>query len=124
MDDRYEGVLLRHTDVNPHYNLPSIMTAYNAVNGTPVSASKFLVDTIARRTYGLDGYITGDCGAIDDILRGHMYAESPEEAAAMGLTSGVDSDCGGMYQSHLMTALEKGLLTEYDLDKAPSISSP
>ncbi len=120
MDDRdmREFYLAPYRTLIRDYNLPSIMTAYNAVNGTPVSASKFLVDTIARRTYGLDGYITGDCGAIDDILRGHMYAESPEEAAAMGLTSGVDSDCGGMYQSHLMTALEKGLLTEYDLDKA------
>jgi len=120
MDDRdmREFYLAPYRTLIRDYKLPSIMTAYNAVNGTPVSGSKFLVDTIARRTYGLDGYITGDCGAIDDILRGHMYVESPEEAAALGLTSGVDSDCGGMYQNHLMTALEKGLLTEYDIDKA------
>ena len=47
------------------------MTAYSAVNGIPMSASKYLVDTVARRTYGLDGYVTGDCGAISDIIRGH-----------------------------------------------------
>ncbi len=99
-------------------NLPSIMTAYNAVNGVPVSASKFLVDTIARRTYGMKGYVTGDCGAITDIIRGHFYAKDGPEATAMGLLAGVDSDCGGEYQSHTITALQRGLITEADIDRA------
>ncbi|HOO84779.1 MAG TPA: glycoside hydrolase family 3 C-terminal domain-containing protein [Prolixibacteraceae bacterium] len=99
-------------------DLPSIMTAYNAVNGTPVSASKFLVDTIARRTYGMNGYVTGDCGAISDMIRGHNYAEDGPEATAMGLKTGVDSDCGGEYQTHALAALERGLITEADIDRA------
>lgn len=100
------------------YKLPSIMSAYNAVNGVPVSASKFLVDTIARKTYGLDGYVTGDCGAIDDIVRGHHFAKSNEEAAAMGIIAGVDNDCGGVYQNHALKALEQGILTQGAIDKA------
>src|SRR5690606_6637193 len=76
------------------------------------------VDTIARKTYGLEGYVTGDCGAIDDIFRGHNYAKSNEEAAALGLLSGVDTDCGSVYQNHTLEALEKGLLTQGDIDKA------
>lgn len=99
-------------------NLPSIMTAYNAVNGVPVSASKFLVDTIARRTYGLKGYVTGDCGAISDMLQGHKYAKDGPEATAMGLITGVDSDCGGEYQSQTLEALNRGLITEADIDRA------
>lgn len=120
MDDRdmREFYLSPYRTLIRDYNLPSIMTAYNAVNGVPVSASKFLVDTIARKTYGLDGYITGDCGAIDDIVRGHSYTKSLEEAAALGIKSGVDSDCGGVYQNHAIAAIEKGLLTEGDIDKA------
>ncbi|TCO10677.1 glycoside hydrolase family 3 C-terminal domain-containing protein [Natronoflexus pectinivorans] len=99
-------------------DMPSIMTAYNAVNGVPVSASKFLVDTIARRTYGMKGYVTGDCGAITDLIVGHHYAKDGPEATAMGLIAGVDSDCGGEYQSHVITALERGLITEADIDRA------
>ncbi len=120
MDDRdmREFYLAPYRTLIRDYNLPSIMTAYNAVNGVPVSASKFLIDSIARKTYGMDGYVTGDCGAIDDIVRGHFFTENLEEAAALGITSGVDTDCGGVYQSHLMAALEKGLLTEGDIDKA------
>ena len=98
--------------------LPSIMTAYNAVNGTPISASKFLVDTIARRTYGMKGYVTGDCGAISDMIQGHKFAKDGPEATAMGLKTGVDSDCGGEYQANTVTALQRGLITEADIDRA------
>lgn len=99
-------------------NLPSIMTAYNAVNGTPVSASGFLVDTIARKTYGLNGYVTGDCGAISDIFQGHKYLKDGVEATAAGLKAGVDSDCGGEYQSNTIEALNRGLITMGDIDRA------
>jgi beta-glucosidase len=120
MDDRdmREFYLLPYRTLIREDNLPSIMTAYSAVNGVPMSASKFLVDTIARKTYGMDGYVTGDCGAIDDLIRGHHYAKNNEEAAAMGIKSGVDTDCGGVYQNHVLKALENGLLTQGDIDKA------
>lgn len=99
-------------------NLPSIMTSYNAVNGVPTSASKFYLDTIARRTYGLKGYITGDCSGIEDIYTGHYYVETAEEATAEGLKAGVDCDCGRVYQASAIEALNQGLLTMADLDKA------
>ncbi len=120
MDDRdmREYYLLPYRTLIRDYNLPSIMTAYSAVNGVPVSASKYLVDTIVRKTYGLDGYITGDCGAIDDMVRGHHYVKSNEEAAALGIKSGVDMDCGGVYQNYILAAMEQGLLTQGDIDKA------
>ncbi len=120
MDDRdmREFYLFPYRTLIRDYNLPAIMTAYSAVNGIPMSASKYLVDTVARKTYGLNGYVTGDCGAIDDIVRGHHYTESYEEAAAMGIKSGVDIDCGGVYQSQALNALDKGLLTMGDIDKA------
>ncbi len=120
MDDRdmREYYLAPYRKLIRDHNLPSIMSAYNAVNGVPVSASKFLVDTIARKTYGLDGYVTGDCGAIDDMVRGHHYAKNYEEATALGLLAGVDNDCGGVYQGHALRALEQGLLTQGAIDRA------
>jgi beta-glucosidase-like glycosyl hydrolase len=98
--------------------LPSIMSSYNAVNGVPTSASKYYLDTIARKTYGMKGYITGDCAAIEDIYTGHFYAKTPEEATAMGLKAGVDSDCGNVYQRSAIAALNKGLITIADIDRA------
>lgn len=120
MDDRdmREFYLLPYRTLIREDKLPAIMTAYSAVNGVPMSASKFLVDTIARKTYGMDGYVTGDCGAIDDLIRGHHYAKNNEEAAAMGLKSGVDTDCGGVYQNNALKAMENGLQIQGDIDKA------
>ena len=99
-------------------NLPSIMSSYNAVNGVPTSASKFYLDTLARRTYGLEGYITGDCAAIEDIYTGHYYVQTVEEAAAEGLKAGVDCDCGSVYQRSAIEALNKGLISTSDIDRA------
>lgn len=120
MDDRdmREFYLRPYRTLIEDDNLPSIMSAYNAVNGTPISANKFLVDTIARRTYGLNGYVTGDCGAISDMVQGHKYAKDSPEATAMGLITGVDSDCGGEYQNHAIAALQRGLISQTDIDRA------
>jgi beta-glucosidase len=99
-------------------NLPSIMSSYNAVNGVPTSASKLYLDSIARRTYGLKGYITGDCASIEDIYTGHYYVKTAEEATAQGLIAGVDIDCGSVYQSSTISSLNKGLITMADIDRA------
>jgi len=99
-------------------NLPSIMSSYNAVNKVPTSASKLYLDTIARRTYGMKGYVTGDCAAIEDIYTGHYFVKTAGEATALGLKAGVDSDCGGVYQRNAIDALKKGLITMADIDRA------
>lgn len=120
MDDRdmREFYLAPYKNLIEKNKLPSIMTAYSAVNGIPVTASQFLVDTIARRTYGLEGYVTSDCGGVGDIETGHHYAKSNAEAAAMGLKAGVDSNCGSVYQTGSIDALKEGLITEAEIDKA------
>jgi beta-glucosidase len=98
--------------------LPSIMSSYNEVNGVPTSASKLYLDTIARRTFGLRGYITGDCSAIQEIYSSHHYVKTPEEAAAAGLKAGVDIDCGSVYQRSTINAFNKGLISSTDIDRA------
>lgn len=120
MDDRdmREYYLSQYRKLIEKDKLPGIMTCYNAVNGIPMSANKYLVDTIARKTYGLNGYITGDCGAIQDIQTGHSYVKTAAEATALGLKSGVDTDCGSVYQTSAIDALNKGLITEEDIDRA------
>jgi len=120
MDDRdiREFYIRPYKDLIQKDKLPAIMTAYNAVNGIPMSASRFYVDSVIRKTYGLNGYITGDCDAISDILNGHHFTKSREEATALGLKSSVDCDCGSVYQSSAIGALRNGLVTVADIDKA------
>lgn len=116
--DMREFYLRPYKSLIEKHDLPSVMTAYNAVNGVPVSASKFLVDSVARRTYGMKGYVTGDCGAISDIYQGHGYLNDGVGATAAALKAGVDSDCGGEYQSNAIEALNRGLISISDIDRA------
>ncbi|MBN2812954.1 MAG: glycoside hydrolase family 3 C-terminal domain-containing protein, partial [Bacteroidales bacterium] len=120
MDDRdiREFYIFPYKTLIQKDNLPAIMTAYNAVNAIPMSASVFYVDSVIRKTYGMDGYVTGDCGAISDMFTGHRFAKNAEEATSMGLKSGVDCDCGSVYQASAIASLEKGLITEADMDRA------
>ena len=99
-------------------NLPSIMSSYNAVNHIPTTAGNFYIDTLARRTYGMKGYVTGDCSAVQDLWDGHYYVETREQAAAAGLRAGVDSDCGNIYQRFAVSAYEQGILPMSDIDRA------
>jgi beta-glucosidase len=95
----------------------SVMSAYNRVNGESASASRRLLVDILREGWGFDGYVVSDCGAIGDIFSGHKLVATPEEAAAQGVTRGCDLNCGDTYR-RLGAALERGLLTEKDLDVA------
>lgn len=116
--DMREFYLIPYKKLIEEDHLPSIMSSYNAVNGVPTSASQLYLDTIARRTYGMKGYITGDCAAIEDIYTGHYFVKTAEEATAKGLKAGVDSDCGSVYQRSTIDALNKGLITMADIDRA------
>ncbi len=116
--DMREFYLYPYKTLIEQENLPSIMTSYNAVNGEPTTSSEYYVDVIARRTYGMKGYVTGDCSAVDDIFTGHYYVDTAEQAAAEGLYAGVDSDCGSIYQRYMISAYEQGLVSMAVVDRA------
>ncbi len=116
--DMREFYLIPYKNLIEDDNLPGIMSSYNAVNGVPTSASKLYLDTIVRRTYGMKGYVTGDCASIEDIYTGHYYVKTADEATAQGLKAGVDTDCGSVYQTSAIDALKKGLITMADIDRA------
>ncbi|RJP67698.1 MAG: glycoside hydrolase family 3 protein [Ignavibacteriales bacterium] len=95
----------------------SIMSAYNSLRGVPISASKYLLTDLLRDKWRFEGYVVSDCGAIDDICLGHKYTSSLEEAAASAVKAGCELNCGNTY-SHLKEAIDKGFLTEKDIDIA------
>src|SRR5499427_3177938 len=49
----------------------SVMCAYNRVDGLPACASPKLLAGILRGEWGFRGYVVSDCGAIEDIYKGH-----------------------------------------------------
>jgi len=95
----------------------SVMGAYNRTNGEPCCASKTLLIDILRDEWGFDGYVVSDCGAIQDIHQHHQVTTCTAESAALSVTNGCDLECGCVY-ANLMTALEKGLISEETIDRA------
>jgi len=96
----------------------SIMCAYNRYRSEPCCGNKYLIEDILRSEWGFDGYVVSDCGAITNIHKDHKVVNTQPEAVAMAIKSGCDLSCGDEYSSSIVRAVETGLLTEEDVDKA------
>ncbi len=92
------------------------MCAYNKFNTESCCGSSNILSDLLRDEMGFDGYIVSDCGAISNLHATHHTTNTIEESAALGVKSGVNVNCGNVY-SHLKEAIDKGLLTEEELDK-------
>lgn len=99
-------------------NVRSVMSAYNAVNGIPCGASHELLIDILRNEWGFDGFVTSDCGAVDYVFSRHKYVGTGAEASAVSIKNGEDLNCGDTFQTYCKEAIQKGLMTEADLDLA------
>jgi beta-glucosidase len=95
----------------------SVMSAYNAFNGEPCSASVELLQKILREEWGFDGFVVSDCGAIHDIHSHHKKAKNYRAAAALAVNAGCDLNCGGTFK-FLKSAVSKGLVMEATLDRS------
>jgi beta-glucosidase len=94
----------------------SVMCAYNSVLGIPACASPFLLDTL-RKSWGFNGYIVSDCGAISDIHRDHYYVNTIQQAAALAVKAGDDLSCGTEYRE-VADAVRDRLLSQADVDRS------
>ena len=112
-------------DVVESTNVQSVMTTYNQYNEMPTSLNSYLVDELLRRTWGFDGHVVTDCGALECVYeKQHWRPEDWEgefgakETAAMAFKTGIDLNCGDVYVNYAKAALDAGLITEDDIDIA------
>lgn len=96
-----------------------IMTAYNAVNGTPCIVMPILND-IVKDEWGLPGFIVTDAADFSQTVTMHKYYSSHYETAAAALKNGVDciTDEPELVMESVREAISKGLLEETDIDNA------
>ena len=95
----------------------SVMSAYNAVYGDSATGSHYLLTEVLRDKWHFEGHVVSDSCAIEDICTGHHLAKDYAEASAISLKAGCDVDAGWCHHS-LYEALQRGLCTEADVDRA------
>ncbi|MDM7925096.1 MAG: glycoside hydrolase family 3 C-terminal domain-containing protein [bacterium] len=115
--DLYETYLPAFKAAVTEAGAGSVMGAYNRTNGEACCAHRQLLGEILRGEWGFKGYVVSDCGAIEDIWRGHRLARTEAEASALAVKTGCDLDCGREYRS-LTEAVKTGLITEAEIDAA------
>ncbi|MDE6268246.1 MAG: glycoside hydrolase family 3 C-terminal domain-containing protein [Muribaculaceae bacterium] len=94
----------------------AFMAAYNGWNGIPMAVHPVL-DEVVRPDWGMDGIICTDGGAMGMLFTAHHYVDSLPAAAAEVVKAGVGQFLD-RYKEPLMVALESGLLSEADIDRA------
>jgi beta-glucosidase len=117
--DLYETYLPQFEMVVREGHVGGVMGAYNSVNGVPCCASSFLLNDLLRKQWGFEGYVVSDCEAIRNIWapQNHHYVNTAEEAAADAVKAGCNLCCGGDYNA-LVKAVQKGLISENEIDQA------
>ncbi len=92
----------------------AFMAAYNGWNGPAMCVHPCLKE-ITRDKWGNNGIICTDGGALKLLVNAHHAYPTMAEGAAVKATTGQFLD---VYKPYIEEALEKGLLTEKDIDKA------
>jgi beta-glucosidase len=93
-----------------------VMCAYNAYQGQPCCGSDKLMVDILRNKWNFKGYVTSDCGAIDDFYKTHKLFPDAESSATDAVLHGTDVECGNRTYKSLIKAVQEGKLSEKDID--------
>lgn len=95
-----------------------VMTAFNIVDGIPMSANTHLMRDVLRGEWGFDGVVVSDYAAVRELIP-HGAAENDADAAKKALLAGVDIDMGtNIYANNLESLVLGGEVPESLIDEA------
>ncbi len=98
----------------------SLMAAYNSLDGLPCSANPWLLTDVLRKEWGFTGYVVSDYGSAAGIMNMHHVAATEKEAAALGITAGLDVELPDIYiyGKPLLEAVQEHLVPVSAVDEA------
>ena len=115
--DLWETYLPAFRDLVQKAGVEEVMCAYQRFEGDPCCGSNRLLQQILRKDWGFQGLVVSDCGAIGDFYREgrHEVSKDSKAAAARGVISGTDVECGSVYRN-LPEAVRRGDITEEQIN--------
>lgn len=97
----------------------TMMSAFNDINGVPVTGSKRILTYVLRDELGFNGFVLSDWGGIYQLYAHQGYCENSYEAAKSSLTAGVDMDMTcNCFLNNIEKLLEDQEITVQELDTA------
>jgi beta-glucosidase len=114
--DLWDTYLPAFRELVVNAKVAGVMCAYNAYQGQPCCGSDKLMMDILRNQWKFTGYVTSDCGAIDDFFNFHKTHPDAEAASVDAVLHGTDVECGNTSYKTLIKAVKDGKITEKDLD--------
>jgi beta-glucosidase len=96
----------------------AVMPAFTDLAGIPMTAHAGMLRGRLRRELGFEGVLISDYNAVAELIQ-HGVAADLIEAAALALAAGVDIDMvSGAYLQGLPLALERGLVSQAQIDES------
>ena len=97
----------------------AVMPGYHSFQGVPCTSSKFLLTDILRKTWGFEGLVVSDYGAVSNLYRYYHAVPGPKEAAVAALEAGVDVEFSrGECFPLLAEAVREGRISEERIDQS------
>ncbi len=96
----------------------TVMAGFNAINGVPAHGNVYALRDILKNRYGFSGFVVSDYTGIQELIP-HGYAADGADAAAKGLTAGVDMEMVSTnYVQYGQSLLAQGRITMTEVDDA------
>lgn len=96
----------------------TFMSAFNDLNGVPVTASTFTLRQILRGEWKFDGFVVSDYTSVEELMK-HGIAANESEAAYEALSAGVDMEMvSRLYNKHGDALLKSRKLSMAAIDEA------
>ena len=96
----------------------SFMTAFNDLNGVPVTANSYVLTDVLRGEWKFDGLVVSDYTAVMELMH-HGLARDEAEAASYALNAGTDMEMvSRFYHRHGAALIRSGKLSTATLNEA------
>ena len=98
----------------------SVMTSYNALDGSPCTANNRLLNQILKRDWGFKGFVISDASAVGGANVLHFTAADYADATAQAINNGLDVIFQTSYDHYPLfwEAFEKGMVKPEALNEA------
>ena len=95
-----------------------IMPSFNALNGIPSVANRWLMNRVLREEWGFSGVVISDYNAVGELVD-HGVAKDLRDAARLAMEAGCDIDMvRNAYYIHLADLVRDGAVSEAAVDEA------